>query len=203
MEGSSTPCLVFLLEELSAKAFLEEFIYRAFPELKEWQVRFLVFEGKRDLEKKLVRRLRGWQAPNSYFVILRDRDSEDCVLLKQRLCDLVRQAGRDHCTLVRIACAELESWYLGELASVGAVYGIANLERRQVVRKFRDPDLLGSPAVELIGLTGARYQKVGGSRQLGKALSCSVNKNVSASFGAFVTGLGRFVRRISDPQGNA
>ena len=48
--------LVFLLEEPSAKDLLEGLLPRLLPE--GWAVYYLVFDGKQDLEKQIVRELR-------------------------------------------------------------------------------------------------------------------------------------------------
>lgn len=197
MAGSSTRTMVFLLEEYSARVFLEGFIFRAFPILDEWDTQFIVFEGKRDLEKRLTRKLEGWLRPNTAFVVLRDWDSEDCRELKQRLVSYVASARRIESTLVRIACGELESWYLGQLAAVGIALQLQNIERHQGSRKYRNPDRLNSPSEELKRLTQLRYQKVSGSREIGRHLSCVPDDNLSTSFRAFVTGIGGLIQRMS------
>jgi len=197
MAGSSKRTMVFLLEEYSARVFLEEFIFRAFPVLDDWETRFIVFEGKRDLERRLTRKLEGWLLPNTAFVVLRDRDSEDCRELKQRLVSYVASARRIESTLVRIACGELESWYLGQLAAVGVALQLQNIERQQGSRKYRNPDRLNSPSEELKRLTQLRYQKVSGSREIGRHLSCVPGDNLSVSFRAFVTGVGGLIQRMS------
>lgn len=51
--------LVFFLEEPSAKAMLEGVVPRLLDD--SVTVRYVVFEGKQDLEKRLPRRLRAWQ----------------------------------------------------------------------------------------------------------------------------------------------
>jgi len=48
--------LVVFLEEASAKAMLEGLLPRILPNLP---IRFVVFEGKQDLERQLEKRLRG------------------------------------------------------------------------------------------------------------------------------------------------
>ncbi len=58
--------LVFLLEEPSAREMLKGLLPRVLPAAV--QPRYVVFEGKQDLEKNMIRRLRGWRAPNSVFV---------------------------------------------------------------------------------------------------------------------------------------
>ena len=106
-------CVVFFLEEDSAKAFLENFIPRFFSQNNEYI--YVTFEGKQDMEKQLPRKLRNWQRPDSLFVIVRDQDSGDCVKIKEKLSNICLKAGKPDC-LIRIACRELESWYLGDLA---------------------------------------------------------------------------------------
>ncbi len=178
--------LVLFLEEPSAKAMLEGLLPRILPSRME--LRFIVFEGKQDLEKQLERRLAHWQAPDSLFVVLRDQDAGDCREIKQRLVDKCVSAGHAD-ALVRIACRELESWYLGDLAAVEAAFGQRGLTRRSLKAKYRQPDALGSPSGELEKMTRGQYQKVAGSRKLGPLLS--LEGNASRSFQVFVQGITR------------
>ena len=75
--------LVFVLEEPLAREMLKGLLPRVLPDAV--QVRYVVFEGKHDLEKNIIRRLRGWRAPNSVFVVLRDQDAADCRAVKREL----------------------------------------------------------------------------------------------------------------------
>lgn len=85
--------LVFFLEEPSAKAMLEGLLPRLLPE--DVHPRFVVFEGKQDLEKQLERRLRGWVQPDSAFLVLRDQDSGPVNRSrKNSSISVVRQASR-------------------------------------------------------------------------------------------------------------
>ena len=181
--------LVFFLEELSAKALLEILLPRFIPEDKFF-LRFVPFEGKRDLEKQLVRRIRGWRVPNTHFVVLRDQDSAECRDVKQRLLELCAKAERPT-TLVRVACRELESWYLGDLKAVGEAFGMNNLTGKQNKQKYRMPDALGNPVQELERLTNQEYQKVSGSRAIGPYLD--IENNRSHSFQVFVSGVKRLI----------
>jgi hypothetical protein len=91
--------LVFFLEEPSAKEMLAGVLPRILPE--NIQIRYVVFRGKQDLEKNIKRKLRGWRAPDSVFVVMRDQDSGDCKAVKSRLANLCGEAGRED-TLVRV-----------------------------------------------------------------------------------------------------
>ncbi len=179
--------LVFFLEEPSAREMLKGLLPKLLPE--GFEVQYVVFEGKQDLEKRLPRRLRAWQRPDARFIVLRDKDSADCVELKQRLAQLCAEAGKED-ALVRIACHELESWYLGDLAAVATAIGPTGLARQQGNRKFRDPDRLANPYQELKRIA-PEYQKVSGSRAIGPQLS--IENNHSTSFNIFVNGIQRLI----------
>jgi hypothetical protein len=148
--------LVFLLEEPSAAEMLKGILPNILPE--DVNVKFLVFEGKQDLEKQLERRLKGWQQSNSVFLVMRDKDGGDCLTIKQRLAEKVCTSGKQAVTLIRIACTELESFYLGDLNAVEQGLEIANLAKKQLIRKYRTPDSLSNAAQELSNLTQRKYQ---------------------------------------------
>ena len=179
--------LVFLLEELSARTMLEGLLPRLNVELPS--VRYIVFDGKQDLERNITSRLRGYRNPSARFIVIRDQDSSpDCVTLKARLAEKCAIAGRPN-AIVRIFCKELEALYLADLNAVGLALGLQGLAGRQAERKFRNPDLLGSPSLELKTLTNGLYQKVGGSRAI--AAHLDVNNERSSSFRALLSAIRR------------
>lgn len=181
--------LVFLLEEESAKAMLESLLPRILnPEIK---ARLIPFEGKQDLEKHMPKRLRGYLNPDARFIVLRDQDSApDCKVVKARLVEHCRDAGQAAKSLVRIACKELETFYLADLNAVEKGLALKKLASYQASAKFRDPDRLGSPSKELADLTKGLYQKVSGSRAIGRHLDPDNTR--SPSFKNFV----RSIRRM-------
>ena len=69
--------LVFFLEEESARVLLEQ-IVPALVNSEDLIPRFIVFEGKQDLEKQLHRKLRSYMNPKARFIVLRDQDGSDC-----------------------------------------------------------------------------------------------------------------------------
>jgi len=180
--------LLVLVEERSAEEFLRGFLPRILPD--DVDVQFRVFEGKQDLDRRLVVQIREWRRPDTLFVVLRDQDASDCVELKQLLVDKCRQAGRDD-ALIRIACRELEAWYLGDLSSVETALDVTGLQRHQNKQRFRNPDSVVQPSTALRDLTRMKYQKVSGSRALGEVISSDGNQ--SHSFQAFVSGVRRLV----------
>ena len=175
--------LVFLLEEPSAKEMLNGLLPRLH---KDIDYRCIVFEGKQDLEKNLVRKIRGYRVSDSRFIVLRDQDAADCMDVKNKLIGLCHEANRND-AVVRIACRELESWYLGDLQAVEKGLGLSNIAKLQNKQKYRSPDLLHSPSKELERLTNKKYQKISGSRAIGCHLD--LNNNCSNSFCIFIDGI--------------
>lgn len=183
--------LVFLLEEPSARAMLESLLPRLLGQ--DVTYRLVPFEGKQDLERNIVRRIRGYQNPQARFIVLRDQDSHpDCKVIKQRLLALCQESGKAAACLVRIACQELEAFYLADLAAVEQALELTGLVRHQASSKFRTPDRLGSPSHELRQLTGRRYEKVAGSREIGRCLS--LDNDRSPSFRNLVSGIRRMAQ---------
>ncbi|SDB40266.1 protein of unknown function [Desulfonatronum thiosulfatophilum] len=183
--------LVFLVEEASAKAMLESLLPRLLPQ--GILHRCIAFDGKQDLEQQLVRRIRGYLNPQARFIVLRDQDSSpDCTVVKAQLQQLVFESGKS--ALVRIACRELESFYLADLVAVGQALGLFSLHKEQNRSKFRAPDYLGSPSKELARLTKYTYQKVGGSRDIGRYLD--IDNTRSPSFKNLIRGIRRLAMEL-------
>lgn len=177
--------MVFFLEEPSAEEFLQGLLPRILP--ADVILQFVVFEGKQDLEKRLPQRLKAWQDPNAQFVVMRDKDAGDCLQIKAKLLRLCGEAGKPDC-LIRIACHELESFFLGDLAAVAQAFGLKKLGTGQKKAKFRVPDALANPAEELKKLVPT-YQKRSGSRAMGAVMG--IDNNCSHSFNALILGIQR------------
>jgi hypothetical protein len=180
--------LVCFLEERSSAELLKAVLPRILPEDTGFQC--IVFEGKQDLEKQLLRKMRGWRIPDSRFLIMRDQDQGDCRLVKKRLIDQIEAGSGEKSRpfSIRIACHSLESFYLGDLAAVEKGLSLHGLAGQQDREKFRDPDRLANPTQELGRLTSDRYQKVAGSRSIARYLKLD-GSNRSASFRALIQGI--------------
>ncbi len=181
--------VVFLLEEKSMKVLLDGLLPRVFPSLA---FLCLAHEGKQDLEKSIPRKLKAWREPGVRFVVVRDNDNGDCVRTKEKLLGLCREAGRDD-VLVRIACQELEAWYLGDPDALARAFGderLAELARRE---RFRNPDAVVAPAQALEELAPA-FQKVSGARLMAEHLTEAASR--SRSFQVFFEGLRRVIASL-------
>jgi hypothetical protein len=185
--------LVFLLEEPSAKAMLGTLLPRMLDQ--NISVRCIPFEGKQDLEKQLTRKIRAYQNQEARFIVLRDLDSDpDCLDVKRKLLDLCAESGKVEQCIVRIACKELETFYLADLQAVEQALQMPGLAKQQQKKKFRTPDNLGSPSGELKNLTSQRYEKVAGSREIGKHLN--IENDRSPSFRNLIGAIRRMENRL-------
>lgn len=178
--------LVFLLEEPSMKGLLEVLLPRVFP---GWIVgqHFLCVphEGKSDLDRSIPRKLSAWNIPDDRFVIVRDNDNVNCLVLKASLTAACKMHGRPE-TLVRLVCQELEAWYLGDLMALAEAFSSPKVRTPAMRKRFVDPDAWQKPSVEVKRLVPA-FQKVSGARTMGKVLR--LEGNSSKSFGVFLSGI--------------
>lgn len=178
--------IVFLVEDYSMRVLLDGLLPRLVPGL---EFRCIHHEGKQDLDRSIPKKLRAWREPGVRFVILRDNDGGDCRSLKARLVSMCNEAGRSD-SLVRLACQELEAWYLGDPEGLADAFDDGDLRFIGRKARFRDPDALMHPARELAELAPG-FQKISGARAMATRLVES--RNTSVSFRAFVRG----VRRIA------
>jgi len=178
--------LVFLLEEPSMKEFIESYLPRLNPGLDFLCIKH---EGKQDLEKSIPRKLRAWKGVD--FIIVRDNDGAECRAVKERLRRLCGQGGQGK-ALIRIACQELESWYLGSPEGLAMSYPMAHLANIGRKAKYRNPDDLGSPSRELSRLV-PEFRKIDGARRMGRTMPTDESINRSPSFRTFVRGIRRLL----------
>jgi hypothetical protein len=189
--------VVFLLEEPSMKLLLEGLLPRLMP---GWVVgqHFLCVphQGKSDLDRSIPHKLSAWQYPGDRFVIVRDNDAADCVAVLQKIKRICEAAGRPE-TLVRLACQELEAWYLGDLEAVAEAFAQPKANTPALRKKFADPDVWQKPSVELERIVPS-FQKGAGARTMARHMR-GPEYNRSHSYGKFVSGLHRLLREMEPP----
>ena len=111
------------------------------------------------------------------FVIVRDKDEGDCRRVKARLYSLC-QTGRREDSLIRIACHELEAWYLGDTEALANAFGNESLRGLSRKARFRDPDSVSRPS-DAIRTLVPEFQKVSGARLMAQHLSRDGNRSRS------------------------
>jgi Domain of unknown function (DUF4276) len=179
--------LVFLLEEPSAQDALQVWVPQWVS--AEVRVHYMVFQGKQDLERRMVMRMREWLLPETQFVVMRDQDNGDCKAIKATLKNLCVKAGKPD-AVVRIACRELEAFFIGDWHAVAKALDRPALAKLASKPAYRNPDALVAPSRELERLIPG-YQKRDGARRIAPLVD--PGRNRSASFHALrtaVMGLG-------------
>lgn len=182
-----------LTEETSMEIFLRGLLPRILPEAYKLDVNCFIrpHEGKSDLKKSIPKKMRAYPRygyPVKVLVI-HDQDSNNCVELKKALVKLTETSSNSIPCVVRIACRELENWYLGDLEALEEIYPElnSNIAKRRV--KFNSPDRV-SGAHEL-GLLTNNFSKTGAARSLGPIIK--IEENSSTSFQQFVSGISKLI----------
>ncbi|MDR2470535.1 MAG: DUF4276 family protein [Treponema sp.] len=176
--------LVFLLEEQSMKEALEIILPLILP--REISFICIPHHGKSHLRKSIKSKLIGWKEPRVQFVIVHDQDSAKCIDVKDEISALAGEAKRPD-TLIRIACRELESWFLGDFNAIEKGFHV-NLASKRNMALFRDPDNIPNAKQELRKLVPA-YQQITGSRTIARYMN--IETNTSHSFRVFIAGVRR------------
>ncbi len=89
---------------------------------------------------------------------------------------------------MRIACQELEAWYLGGADALAEAFENATLRRIGDQARYRDPDMVARPSAEMERIV-PEFQKISGARRMAPCLSRERNR--SRSFQVLLTGLDR------------
>jgi Domain of unknown function (DUF4276) len=183
-----------LTEEASMENFLRGILPDVLPDgFKIDQNCFIrPHEGKSDLQKSIPKKLKAY----SHFphpvklIIIHDQDSNDCIKLKAGLMALCSNTHNIP-ILVRIACRELENWYLGDLPALDKVYPEMKALNKATKKKYSDPDRVFG-AFELNQLS-KKFSKSHASREIYKYMD--LESNTSISFQHLIQGIESFLSR--------
>lgn len=197
--------IYFFVEEPSMEIVLNNLLPKIIPDTVQFQ--FIVFQGKPDMLRKLESRLSAyakWVPKYYYFVILIDRDNDDCHKLKRDLENICQRSGLTTKTsngnkgqhfqvLNRIVIEELESWFLGDSEALRICYPkIPKTINKK--SKYRYPDNITGGTWENLEKVLQRYGYYpSGLAKLTLATEVSqhmnIDKNNSKSFQVFLSGI--------------
>ena len=182
-----------LVEEPSMALFLAQILPQILPEgyILGQNVFLRSHQGKSDLKKSIPKKLAvfsNWHTP-AKVIIIHDQDSSDCKLLKQQLLDLCTY--RNACpVLIRIACRELENWYLGDMVALESLYPKFKAHQHQDKAKYRQVDrVFGSEELER-EIPG--FIKGHAARNIAQHMT-DLSANRSESFQQTISGIRRFL----------
>ena len=152
--------LFFFVEEQSMEMVLQQLIPNMIPESVSYQI--ITFEGKPDLLKNVQSRLTAyarWVPKDYYFVVLVDKDNDECQKLKAILETKSQNSGLKTKSSViidenfniinRIAIEELESWFFGDPDALKTAFPklSATFEKGE---KYRHPEQISGGTWEAL-----------------------------------------------------
>ena len=185
--------LEILTEEPSMDYFLRGLLPRILPEGYRLDENCFIrpHEGKRDLMLSIPKKMRAYSRYGYpvKVLIVHDQDSNDCTELKNALLAQAKIAENAVPSLVRIACRELENWYLGDLEALQLIYPDIKAHELRRKAKFRSPDhVFGAHE---IGLLVRDFSKTGAARAMGPIIR--LDGNNSPSFRQLVSGVHKLI----------
>jgi len=181
-----------LVEEPSMKNFLYGILPKILPAGYQLNINCFIREhqGKQDLKKSIPKKIKAYQHYSKpvKVIIIHDQDSSDCKILKSQLQELVN-INSNIPTLIRIACIELEAWYIGDMEALESVFPQFKVNKYKNWSLFRNPDICN--ASEELRKIISTFQKGIASKEITKYLD--LDKNRSASFNHLISGIKKFL----------
>lgn len=178
--------LEILTEERSMEYFLRGLLPRVLPDeyVLDKNCYIHSHSGKSHLMRSIPKKMSAYpRFPDDVKVlIVHDQDSNDCYKLKteiEALCDI----NIPH--VIRIACRELENWYLGDFEAIEKVFPQVKAKLFHKKAKYRNPDRLNG-AEEMKKLTKT-YSKTDTARKI--AIHMNLRQNKSKSFLQLLQGI--------------
>lgn len=158
--------LLIITEEESAKKFLDTYLPRYISEKhngwtrgRDYLIKTISFKGKGELLKKLRKVI-----PTSNcdgLIVLMDQDDEDCKQVKNKL--RIALGNCKYPVKFRIACHELEAFYLGDLDS------LEKSLKKRISTGRKSPDLITNPSRHIGGY--CNYSKTELAIKMGNRIS--------------------------------
>lgn len=106
--------IIFLVEEYSMEKFLEAILPRL--GFKEGSFNIKSHHGKGDLMENLPKIVPILCKNAQQIIVIVDQDRQDCILLKKEIKEKMAWCLCEH--TIRIACYELEAWFLGDMPAI-------------------------------------------------------------------------------------
>jgi hypothetical protein len=135
--------IIFLVEDYSMRKFLEGILPRL--GFKEHRIEIKHHRGKEDLIRYLNKIIPSLSKRAQQIIVIIDRDKQDCVVLKNK----IQQKMASCCSCeykIRIACYELEAWFLGDMEAIAKCSPKFKAHFFQGKEKYRDVDNIEKPS---------------------------------------------------------
>ncbi len=178
--------IVFLVEDLSMKKFLEGILPRL--DFRPYHFEIKYHQGKEDLKRNLDKIIPTISKRATKIIILIDQDKENCLELKISIKEKMAWSGCDY--KIRIACYELESWFLGDMDAIKQCSEKFKPDFFRNREKYRNVDAIQKPS-NLIQDIAPDLKKMYLSKdklasEISKHISLENQVNKSHSFNIFL-----------------
>ncbi len=131
--------IFFLVEDYSTRKFLEGIL----PRLGFENFEIKHHRGKEDLVSNLEKIIPSLSKRAQQIIIILDQDNQNCIKLKSKLTDKMVNCVCEY--KIRIACYELEAWFLGDMAAISKCSPRFRANFFQGKEKYRDIDNISGP----------------------------------------------------------
>jgi len=134
--------IFFLVEDYSMRKFLEGILPRLGFDEQIFEIKH--HRGKEDLLSNLHKIIPSLSRRAEQIIVLIDRDQQDCVELKKKIKGEMAWCFCEY--KIRIACYELEAWFLGDMAAIAKCSPRFKASFFQGKEKYRDVDNIPKPS---------------------------------------------------------
>lgn len=134
--------IIFLVEDYSMKNFLEGILPRLNLEADQFEIKH--HRGKEDLLSHLARIVPTLSKRAQQIIIIIDQDQQNCLTLKNKISEKMANSNCKY--QIRIACYELEAWFLGDFAAIAQCSPKFKPSFFQNKKQYRDIDRIPKPS---------------------------------------------------------
>lgn len=134
--------IIFLVEDYSMRKFLEGILPRL--EFEQHQFEIKHHRGKEDLISNLDKIIPSLSKRAQQIIVIIDQDKQDCVALKNKIKEKMAWCFCEY--KIRIACYELEAWFLGDMEAIAKCSPKFKASFFQGKKKYRDIDNIEKPS---------------------------------------------------------
>lgn len=177
--------LFILLEEASMEPVIK-IVISQLQSLNNISIEYSIktHQGKQDLENSLGKTIPALtKQPNASILIIRDKDSGDCIQIKQNIENIIKSKITVPYK-IRIACHELENWFLGDLEAIEFAFSRFNKNKIVGKKEYSNVDEIVNPIDRLLKIIpdykGIRHiSKVSNAEKISQYMVISKNKSTS------------------------
>ncbi len=134
--------IFFLVEDYSMRKFLEGILPRLGIDESFFEIKH--HRGKEDLINNLNKIIPSLSKRAQQIIVLIDQDKQNCVKLKNKIKEKMAWCSCEY--KIRIACYELEAWFLGDMEAIAKCSPRFNARFFQGKKKYRDVDNIEKPS---------------------------------------------------------